>query len=92
MLSSPGTRTWHHKQLLNLVQGTRLRDGHALRNSPKKVKNAVLYGKDYEVTAVPQLGPRALYTTGFEGAVNYIERKREETESAASPRSSILHA
>ena len=68
-----------------LVQGTRLRDGHALEEPTQEVKNAVLYGKDYEVTVKfrNRWGRERSYTTGFEGAVNYIERKREETESAA---------
>ncbi|MDO5729717.1 MAG: excinuclease ABC subunit UvrA [Actinomycetaceae bacterium] len=50
---------------------------------PKKVRDAVLYGKDYEVHVRfrNRWGRERSYTTGFEGAVNYIERKRSETES-----------
>lgn len=50
---------------------------------PKKVRDAVLYGKDYKVHVRfrNRWGRERSYTTGFEGAVNYIERKRSETES-----------
>ncbi|MBF0939311.1 MAG: excinuclease ABC subunit UvrA, partial [Schaalia georgiae] len=53
------------------------------KNLPKKVKDAVLYGKDYEVQVKfrNRWGRERSYTTGFEGAVAYIERKKEETES-----------
>ena len=59
--------------------------GTPWKSLPKKVKDAILYGKDYEVTVKfrNRWGRERSYTTGFEGAVNYIERKREETESAA---------
>ncbi len=72
VLSSPTGLSFKVQKLLeSLVQGTRLRDGHAL-GLPKKVKNAVLYGKDYEVTVKfrNRWGRRALSATGFEGAVS----------------------
>lgn len=51
---------------------------------PAKVKKAVLHGKDYKVHVRfrNRWGRERSYTTGFEGAVHYIERKRSETESA----------
>ena len=53
------------------------------KDLPKKAKDAVLYGKDYEVQVKfrNRWGRERSYTTGFEGAVAYIERKKEETES-----------
>lgn len=47
------------------------------------VKHAVLYGLDYKVHVKyrNRWGRERTYSTGFEGAINFIERKREETES-----------
>lgn len=53
------------------------------KDLPKKIQKAVLYGNDYQVHVSyrNRWGRQRSYTTGFEGAVNYIERKRAETES-----------
>ncbi len=53
------------------------------KDLPGKVKKAVLFGKDYQVHVRfrNRWGRERSYTTGFEGAVHYIERKRSETES-----------
>ncbi len=53
------------------------------KDLPAKVREAILYGKDYEVKVKfrNRWGRERSYTTGFEGAVSFIERKREETES-----------
>jgi excinuclease ABC subunit A len=50
---------------------------------PKEARDAILFGQDYEVKVKfrNRWGRERSYTTGFEGAVNFIERKREETES-----------
>ena len=50
---------------------------------PDNVREAILFGKDYEVKVKfrNRWGRERSYTTGFEGAVTYVERKREETES-----------
>lgn len=55
----------------------------AWKELPSEARQAILYGKDYEVKVKfrNRWGRERSYTTGFEGAVNYIERKREETES-----------
>ncbi len=55
----------------------------AWKDLPSQARQAILYGKDYEVKVKfrNRWGRERSYTTGFEGAVNYIERKREETES-----------
>ncbi|MDO4260063.1 MAG: excinuclease ABC subunit UvrA [Actinomycetaceae bacterium] len=54
------------------------------RALPEDVREAILFGRDYEVKVKfrNRWGRERSYTTGFEGAVRYIERKREETESA----------
>ena len=76
---------YHKKLLESLSKELGFAMGTPWKSLPKKVKDAVLYGKDYEVTVKfrNRWGRERSYTTGFEGAVNYIERKREETESAA---------
>ncbi len=50
---------------------------------PQEARDAILFGQDYEVKVKfrNRWGRERSYTTGFEGAVNFIERKREETES-----------
>ncbi len=53
------------------------------KDLPEDVQHAVLFGLDYQVHVKyrNRWGRERTYSTGFEGAVNYIERKREETES-----------
>jgi len=53
------------------------------RDLPKKVKDAILNGRNYEVKVKfrNRWGRERSYTTGFEGALTYIQRKKEETES-----------
>ncbi|GLB66046.1 excinuclease ABC subunit UvrA [Arthrobacter mangrovi] len=53
------------------------------RKLPKEVRKAVLHGKDYKVVVQyrNRFGRERKYSTGFEGAVQYIHRKHLETES-----------
>ncbi len=53
------------------------------KNLPKKVRDAVLLGKDFKVVVQyrNRFGRERKYSTGFEGAFQYIHRKHEETES-----------
>jgi excinuclease ABC subunit A len=53
---------------------------------PVKVKNALLYGHDHEVQVKykNRYGRQRTYSTGFEGAIQYILRKYEESESDTS--------
>jgi len=53
------------------------------RQLPKRARQAVLYGNDYEVKVRyrNRWGRERAYTTGFEGAVDFIKRKHDETES-----------
>ncbi|MBD3688710.1 excinuclease ABC subunit UvrA [Nanchangia anserum] len=50
---------------------------------PKKVRHALLHGKDYKVKVRyrNRWGRERVYASGFEGAVHYVERKHTETES-----------
>ena len=56
------------------------------RALPARAKEAVLYGKDYKVHVKyrNRWGRDRAYTTGFEGAVSFVERKHAETESESS--------
>jgi excinuclease ABC subunit A len=50
---------------------------------PQYARDAVLYGKDHKVVVQyrNRFGRERKYSTGFEGAVSYIQRKHAETES-----------
>ncbi|MDO4791415.1 MAG: excinuclease ABC subunit UvrA [Buchananella hordeovulneris] len=50
---------------------------------PKKAQQMLLYGRDYTVrqTYRNRWGRERTVTTGFEGAVTFVERKHQETES-----------
>ncbi|SNU00721.1 Excinuclease ABC subunit A [Ruaniaceae bacterium KH17] len=53
---------------------------------PAEAREALLFGKDYEVhvSYKNRFGRMRSYTSGFEGAVHYINRKHGETESEYS--------
>ena len=53
---------------------------------PAKVKSALLYGHDHEVQVKykNRYGRQRTYSTGFEGAIQYILRKYDESESDTS--------
>jgi excinuclease ABC subunit A len=53
---------------------------------PQKAKNALLYGNDHEVQVKykNRYGRQRTYSTGFEGVIQYIERKHQESESDSS--------
>lgn len=50
---------------------------------PEEVQEAVLYGNDFDVQVKwkNRYGRELRYTTGFEGVLNYIERKYHESEN-----------
>ncbi|WP_062464768.1 excinuclease ABC subunit UvrA [Demequina soli] len=56
------------------------------RDLPKDVQSAILTGKDYKVHVrfKNRYGRERQYTTGFEGAITWIERLHEQTESEFS--------
>ena len=53
------------------------------KDLPAQVRDAILNGRNYEVKVKfrNRWGRERSYTTGFEGALTYIQRKKEETES-----------
>lgn len=56
------------------------------KDLPASARKALLEGKDYKVTVryKNRFGRERKYSTGFEGVMQYILRKHEETESDAS--------
>ena len=56
---------------------------HPWKKLPEHARHAVLYGKDHKVVVQyrNRFGRERKYSTGFEGAVQYIHRKHLETES-----------
>ncbi|SEA39716.1 excinuclease ABC subunit A [Bowdeniella nasicola] len=56
------------------------------RDLPKKVQQALLYGRNHKVHVRyrNRWGRERQYSTGFEGVVTFIERKHAETESENS--------
>ena len=50
---------------------------------PQRAKDAILRGKDYEVQVRyrNRWGRERIYSTGFEGVLDYVMRKHDETES-----------
>ena len=53
------------------------------RALPQRARDAVLFGKDYKVKVSyrNRWGRQRSYTSGFEGAVLFVQRKHAETES-----------
>ncbi|WP_172120003.1 excinuclease ABC subunit UvrA [Actinomyces faecalis] len=56
------------------------------RALPARAKEAILRGKDYEVKVRyrNRWGRERIYSTGFEGVLDYVMRKHDETESELS--------
>ncbi len=55
----------------------------AFKDLPKKAKKALLHGKDFKVKVSyrNRWGRERRYTTGFEGVIDYVKRKYDESES-----------
>ncbi|MHA6563967.1 excinuclease ABC subunit UvrA, partial [Actinomyces urogenitalis] len=56
------------------------------RALPQRAKEAILRGKDYEVKVRyrNRWGRERIYSSGFEGVLDYVMRKHDETESELS--------
>lgn len=74
---------YHQRILAGLAKELKFSMDTPWKDLPKKIKDAVINGKDFEVHVKyrNRWGRERAYTTGFEGAAAYLERKREETES-----------
>lgn len=82
----PASNKYHQKILEAFAQDHGFSLTTAWKDLSDDVKEMILFGQDYEVKVSyrNRWGRERRFTTGFEGAVAYIERKRAETESAWS--------
>ena len=83
----PGEKSQYYFRLVSaLATDLKFATDVPWRALPERAREALLYGKDYEVHVKfrNRWGRDRSYTTGFEGAVHYINRKHGETESDSS--------
>lgn len=82
----PASNKYHQKILEAFAKDHGFSLTTAWKDLSDDVKEMILFGQDYEVKVSyrNRWGRERRFTTGFEGAVAYIERKRAETESAWS--------
>lgn len=75
--------TYHKRLLASLAGELGFSMSTPWKELAPEAREAILFGRDYEVKVKfrNRWGRERSYTTGFEGAVPYIERKRQETES-----------
>lgn len=74
----------YHRHLLSaLAQELNFSMDTPWKDLSQEAQDAILNGRDYEVKVKfrNRWGRERSYTTGFEGALTYIQRKKEETES-----------
>ncbi|VXB34130.1 excinuclease ABC (subunit A) [Arthrobacter sp. 9V] len=81
-LGTATTEYWNR-----LLEGLAHELGFSMKTSweklPKEVRNTVLHGKDHKVVVQykNRFGRERKYSTGFEGAIQYVHRKHGETDS-----------
>ncbi|GAA3279260.1 excinuclease ABC subunit UvrA [Paenarthrobacter aurescens] len=81
-LGTATTEYWNR-----LLEGLAQELGFSMTTSweklPKDVRNTVLHGKDHKVVVQykNRFGRERKYSTGFEGAIQYVHRKHGETDS-----------
>lgn len=78
-----GLFTYYTRLLNGLARDLDFSLDTAWMDLPEEIQDAVLYGNDYEVQMKwkNKYGRELKYTTGFEGALNYIERKYLEADN-----------
>ena len=81
--SSRASSEYFHRLLEALAKDLNFSLSVPWKKLSAKAKDAVLYGYDYEVHVKyrNRYGRVRNYSTGFEGVVNFIERKHGETDS-----------
>ena len=77
------TSEYFHRLLEGLAKDINFSLQTPWKRLSQKAKDAILYGSDYEVHVKykNRYGRVRNYSTGFEGVVNFIERKHSETDS-----------
>jgi excinuclease ABC subunit A len=78
-----GLFTYYTRLLTGLAKDLDFSLNTAWKDLPEEIQDAVLYGNNFEVQMKwkNKYGRELKYTTGFEGAVNYIERKYLEADN-----------
>lgn len=78
-----GLFSYYTRLLTGLAKDLDFSLNTAWNDLPEEVQDAVLYGNDFEVQMKwkNKYGRELRYTTGFEGAINYIERKYLEADN-----------
>lgn len=81
--SSRASSEYFHRLLEALAKDLKFSLSTPWKKLPIKAKDAVLHGYDYEVHVKykNRYGRVRNYSTGFEGIINFIERKHQETDS-----------
>ena len=84
--SSRTTSEYFHRLLEGLAKDINFSLKTPWKRLSQKAKDAILYGSDYEVHVryKNRYGRVRNYSTGFEGVVNFIERKHAEIDSEYS--------
>lgn len=74
---------FHQRTLKALAEQLDFSVDTAWKDLPKDIQDSIIWGKDFEVHVKyrNRWGRERSFTTGFEGAANYVERKRGETDS-----------
>ncbi|NCD15906.1 MAG: excinuclease ABC subunit UvrA [Actinobacteria bacterium] len=83
----PGERSQYYFRLIAaLAEDLKFSVDVPWRALPERARQALLHGNDYEVHVKykNRWGRERSYTSGFEGAIHYINRKHAETESDSS--------
>ena len=78
-----GLFTYYTRLLTGLAKDMDFSLDTAWQHLPSEIQDAVLYGNNFDVQMKwkNKYGRELRYTTGFEGALNYIERKYLEAEN-----------
>ncbi|MGM0384443.1 MAG: excinuclease ABC subunit UvrA [Actinomycetota bacterium] len=83
----PGERSQYYFRLIAaLAEDLKFSTEVPWRALPERAREALLHGNDYQVHVKykNRWGRERSYTSGFEGAIHYINRKHGETESDSS--------
>ncbi|MFD6814006.1 excinuclease ABC subunit UvrA [Enteractinococcus coprophilus] len=77
------TREYWQRLLSGLADEVGFSMDTPYQDLPKAAKKALLHGKDFKVKVSyrNRWGRERRYTTGFEGVIDYVQRKHEEAES-----------
>lgn len=78
-----GNKTYFTRQLTALGKEIGFSVDTPWGELSKEVRDTIVYGKDYKIKVKykNRWGRERTYATGFEGVLDFVKRKREETES-----------